>query len=165
MANGQNNHLGNRQRNIHVPDNPPMVGAKVGRAMGTSGPLVALARVIQQGCRTIAPERGATSSEHLDHPALRKSWPSTELNHCPTPWAKGGDQCNKMMDKICSMDNLRAAFRRVEKNKGGPGIDGVTIQEFGLFLTDNLTTLAEELKSGQYRPQACLLYTSDAADE
>ena len=57
------------------------------------------------------------------------------------------------MDKICSLDNLRRAFRRVQKNKGAPGIDGVTIQEFGLFLNDNLTTLAEELKSGQYQPQ------------
>jgi RNA-directed DNA polymerase len=58
-----------------------------------------------------------------------------------------------MMDRICSLDNLRGAFRRVQKNKGGPGIDGVTIREFGCSLNDNLTTLAEELKSGQYQPQ------------
>ena len=61
---------------------------------------------------------------------------------------KGGDRRNQMMDRIYSPDNLRVAFRRVEKNKGGPGIDGETIHEFGLFLNDNLTKLAEELMSG-----------------
>ena len=30
----------------------------------------------------------------------------------------------------------------------------MTIHEFGLSLNDNLTTLAEELKSGQYQPQS-----------
>jgi RNA-directed DNA polymerase len=59
-----------------------------------------------------------------------------------------------MLDRICSLDNLLAAFRRVTKNKGGPGIDGVIIKEFGQFLNDNLTTLAEELQSGQYQPQS-----------
>jgi RNA-directed DNA polymerase len=58
-----------------------------------------------------------------------------------------------MMDRICSQDNLRCAFRRVAKNKGGPGIDGVTIQEFGFHLHGNLTALAEELQSGQYQSQ------------
>ena len=36
---------------------------------------------------------------------------------------------------------------------GGPGTDGVTIQEFGFHLHDNLTALAGELQSGQYQPQ------------
>jgi hypothetical protein len=44
-----------------------------------------------------------------------------------------------MMNRICYPDNLRAAFWRVAKNKGAPGIDGETIYEFGPFLTDNLT--------------------------
>jgi RNA-directed DNA polymerase len=59
-----------------------------------------------------------------------------------------------MLDRICSRDALHRAFRRVQKNKGGPGIDGETIHEFGLFVNDNLTTLAEELQSGQYQPQS-----------
>ena len=66
---------------------------------------------------------------------------------------EGGGRYSQMMDRICSLENLQRAFRRVQKNKGGPGIDGVTIHEFGLFLSVNLTTLAEELKSGQYQPQ------------
>ena len=46
---------------------------------------------------------------------------------------KGGDRYSQLMDEIYSLDNLRCAFRRVQKNKGGPGLDGVTIQEFGFF--------------------------------
>jgi RNA-directed DNA polymerase len=58
-----------------------------------------------------------------------------------------------MMDRICSLDNLRTAFRRVAENKGSPGSDGVTIYEYGFNLEDNLSCLAGELISGQYRPQ------------
>ncbi len=67
---------------------------------------------------------------------------------------EGGDRCNQMMNKICSQDNLRNAFRKVAKNKGSSGIDGVTTQEFGSSLNVNLTTLAKELLSGQYQPQS-----------
>lgn len=63
MAIGQDNHQRNRQFNIYVPESP-MVDAKVGRATGTSAPSVAPTQVDQQGCMTIAPERGTTSSEH-----------------------------------------------------------------------------------------------------
>ena len=63
MAIGQDNHPGNRQFNIHVPESP-MVGAKVGRATGTYVPSVVPTQVDQQSCMTIAPERGTTSSEH-----------------------------------------------------------------------------------------------------
>jgi hypothetical protein len=153
MANRQDNHQGNRQLNIHVPDSLPMVGPKVGKAMGTSGSPVTTAQVLQQWGLTIVPGRGGTSPKHQDHVAVRKSWPSTELNHCLTAWARGGEQGKELLDKICSLENLQWAFRRVAKNRGKPGIDDVTIHEFCLFLNDNVTTLAKELKSGYYRPQ------------
>ncbi len=44
------------------------------------------------------------------------------------------------------------AWHRVEENHGGPGSDGVTIEEFESGLESELRMLAEELASARYRP-------------
>jgi len=58
-----------------------------------------------------------------------------------------------LLDTICDLNNLRDAFRQVKANKGKPGVDGQTIQEFGAHLKENLAELSQELKTGCYRPQ------------
>jgi len=58
-----------------------------------------------------------------------------------------------LIDKVYSEKNLRAAFKRVRKNKGAPGIDNVTVAHFELDLEHNITKLIEELKAGTYQPQ------------
>jgi group II intron reverse transcriptase/maturase len=40
----------------------------------------------------------------------------------------------------------------VKKNKGSPGVDGVTIEDFGSRLTEELRQLKEELESWSYKP-------------
>jgi RNA-directed DNA polymerase len=58
-----------------------------------------------------------------------------------------------MLDQVCSIDNLKLAFRRVKKNSGGPGMDDQTVQQFESRLEDNLRRLALSLRNGNYRPQ------------
>jgi RNA-directed DNA polymerase len=58
-----------------------------------------------------------------------------------------------LIDKVYSEKNLRAAFKRVRKNHGAPGIDNVTVEHFELDLEHNITKLIEELKAGTYQPQ------------
>ncbi|MGL1933344.1 MAG: hypothetical protein OCC45_16560 [Desulfotalea sp.] len=36
-----------------------------------------------------------------------------------------------LFDKLCDLDNLGAGFKAVKRNGGAPGVDGVTIKEFG----------------------------------
>jgi RNA-directed DNA polymerase len=66
---------------------------------------------------------------------------------------KGG-KWYSLMDKVYAESNLRAAFRKVAKNKGSAGVDRVTIGMFGKHLEENLKNLHEQLKTGTYRPQA-----------
>jgi group II intron reverse transcriptase/maturase len=54
--------------------------------------------------------------------------------------------------RIAAQEILRAAWRRVRANKGGPGGDGVTIASFERQLERNLARLAEALRAGRYRP-------------
>lgn len=66
---------------------------------------------------------------------------------------KGG-RWYSLMDKVSKADNLRAAWKQVKHNGGAPGVDHITIESFESRLQENLTTLAEELRSVTYRPQA-----------
>jgi len=50
------------------------------------------------------------------------------------------------------MERLRTGFRAVKKNKGSPGVDGVTIEEFGSRLSEELSQLKADLESWTYQP-------------
>jgi RNA-directed DNA polymerase len=54
--------------------------------------------------------------------------------------------------EICALDTLREAFKAVKRNKGAPGIDGITIDEYGKNLEENLIQLKTEVESWKYRP-------------
>lgn len=57
-----------------------------------------------------------------------------------------------IIDKIYRKENLRQAFKRVKRNGGAPGIDGVTVQDFDAKLDENIDFLHEELKTNSYKP-------------
>jgi RNA-directed DNA polymerase len=59
-----------------------------------------------------------------------------------------------LYDKICRIDFLAEAYKRVKKSKGAPGVDGITfkqIEDDGLL--DYLLKIQEELENKTYRPQ------------
>lgn len=58
-----------------------------------------------------------------------------------------------LFETVCDLHVLREAFRAAKRNKGAPGIDGVTIEEFGLRLDQELAQLKKELESWKYQPQ------------
>ena len=58
----------------------------------------------------------------------------------------------RLFAALCSIERLEAGFRRVKKNKGSPGVDGVTITEFESRLNEELSWLKEELESWTYKP-------------
>jgi len=52
---------------------------------------------------------------------------------------------------ICDVDNLRACYDTLEANKA-TGVDGVTKEEYGKNLEENLRELSDRLKRMGYRP-------------
>jgi RNA-directed DNA polymerase len=64
---------------------------------------------------------------------------------------KGGSWFS-LMDKVYSEGNLLAAYDQVAKNKGAPGVDHITTEEFGRDLVTNLKRLAELMRDGTYVP-------------
>lgn len=57
-----------------------------------------------------------------------------------------------LMEFACERKNLQAALKRVRRNKGGPGIDGMTVDELPAHLREHWPRLREQLQSGTYQP-------------
>ncbi len=58
----------------------------------------------------------------------------------------------RLFDELCTVERLSVGFKRVKKNKGSPGVDGVRIEDFGANLDEELRRLKEELESWTYKP-------------
>jgi RNA-directed DNA polymerase len=59
-----------------------------------------------------------------------------------------------LIDKVFTERNLSASFGKVAANEGAPGVDHVTVKEFGDNWEANIGQLAAALRGGTYKPQA-----------
>lgn len=58
----------------------------------------------------------------------------------------------RLFEELCTIERLGAGFHSVKKNKGRPGVDGVSIAEFESRLDEELGRLKAELESWTYKP-------------
>ena len=58
-----------------------------------------------------------------------------------------------LFEKLCSPELLLQGFKAVRKNRGAPGIDGVTIDAFEQDLEEELARLNRELVQWSYKPK------------
>lgn len=59
---------------------------------------------------------------------------------------------SNLLKRIIHKDNMNEAFKRVKKNKGSHGIDGLTIDELQSYLEENGRKLQQSLLDGTYEP-------------
>jgi len=59
-----------------------------------------------------------------------------------------------LLDAVLARDNLARAWMRVKANKGAPGIDGVTVEDFPAHARAHWPAVREQIEQGRYRPQA-----------
>lgn len=57
-----------------------------------------------------------------------------------------------LFEKICNMDTLREAFKAVKRNKGAPGVDGITIETYVINLEKNLNQLRSDVLNWTFKP-------------
>lgn len=91
---------------------------------------------------------------------------STSIRACPreTNDSNAQNESNEMstqtlfnlnlslFDKIISDDQLRDVFKEVKRNKGSPGVDGVTIDSFEMRLDEELGKLQQAVRGWTYEP-------------
>jgi len=58
----------------------------------------------------------------------------------------------RLMELVVSRGNMWTALARVTKNKGKPGVDGMTVAALKPYLVTHWLAVKEELLSGRYKP-------------
>jgi RNA-directed DNA polymerase len=59
----------------------------------------------------------------------------------------------QLMEEVCNRENLERAWKRVRANKGGPGVDGMTVDAAKDFLCGHWPSIRSQLLEGTYQPQ------------
>lgn len=81
--------------------------------------------------------------------ALKRASPSTAQG---TGTAHEGGEV-ALFERVLERENLLRALRRVERNGGAPGVDGMTVEALRPFLRSHWGHLREDLLAGRYQPQ------------
>ena len=58
-----------------------------------------------------------------------------------------------LIDQVVSRENLIRAHKRVVRNKGAAGVDGMTVNDLMPYCREHWSGIREELLSGRYQPQ------------
>jgi len=62
-------------------------------------------------------------------------------------------QTDLLMEEVCQRDNLWKALKRVQANKGAPGVDGMTVRGLPKYLKRHWPKIRDQLLLGTYQPQ------------
>ena len=89
---------------------------------------------------------GAEPREHLEAPTCAPNTEVGELDAEPRGDAKD------LLERICERENMREAYRRVVRNRGAGGVDGMQVTELDAWLSANYDALIGRLLAGKYKP-------------
>src|SRR3990172_7230807 len=57
------------------------------------------------------------------------------------------------MEAIVERENLKKALAQVKRNRGAPGVDGMSVDALASHLKDHWPTIRAQLLDGTYKPQ------------
>jgi RNA-directed DNA polymerase len=99
--------------------------------------------------------------EHRRQPTLDKGTaaqreevklPEAEQSVEPYPAREERKSSVEQWEQVWERENLFAALKRVERNGGAPGIDGMTVEELRPYLKEHWLEVRAALESGSYKP-------------
>lgn len=67
---------------------------------------------------------------------------------------RSGSEHSQLMERVIARENAKEALKRVRRNKGSPGIDGMRVEELEPYLHEHWHAIREQLLAGTYRPSA-----------
>ena len=78
------------------------------------------------------------------------------LNEQPfgKPEPTDSNQPSLLMQRILERNNLIRALKQVQRNKGAPGVDKVSVKELPNYLKQHWERIREQLINGSYKPQS-----------
>src|ERR1700676_5664981 len=58
----------------------------------------------------------------------------------------------QLMEEVCDGENLQRAWKRVRRNQGSPGVDGMTIDDAKIYLREHCPSIRPQLLNEPYHP-------------
>ena len=108
----------------------------------------------------------ASSKDHAESSQARKTGPtggeervkpsvaSGERSMDPARTKKGEVyEGEGLLEEVLERGNLQAALKRVERNRGAAGVDGMTVEELRPYLKEHWLEIRERLLAGAYEPR------------
>jgi RNA-directed DNA polymerase len=77
---------------------------------------------------------------------------SGEALHSPRSNERSENDDRLLMEQVVERGNMLRALKRVRRNKGSPGMDGMTVEAIVPFLRGNWERIKEQLLGGRYQP-------------
>lgn len=81
-------------------------------------------------------------------PVGGRSLPSAQTGRAPC-----GDAESSLMERVVARGNMLAALKRVERNRGAPGVDGIPTERLRDQIRAEWPRIREELLTGTYQPK------------
>lgn len=99
-------------------------------------------------------KRGAEIPEANGGESERNSEGSTDCVIHPTSGKEHSVNSQSwLMEWLVSKNNMTEAYKRVVRNKGAPGVDGITTEALRVHLIECWETTKQQLLEGTYQPQ------------
>jgi RNA-directed DNA polymerase len=76
-----------------------------------------------------------------------------ERHAATAPIGTTGQETTELMQQVVRRENMHAAYRRVVRNGGAPGVDGMRVDDLWAYCREHWAEIRGELLSGTYRPQ------------
>ena len=64
-----------------------------------------------------------------------------------------GNGAETLLEKVLERNNLNQAYKRVKRNGGAAGVDGMTVEEVMPYLQEHRVDFLESLRGGWYKPK------------
>jgi RNA-directed DNA polymerase len=65
-----------------------------------------------------------------------------------------GDETTELIEEVLRRENMLRAYRRVVRNGGAPGVDGMSVEQLGMHCREHWEQIRELVRSGRYKPEA-----------
>lgn len=98
---------------------------------------------MQQNAQQVLDRYFGTQIRKESEPTLAEHKPESPAEHEPL---------THVMDEILDKENLDKALKRVIRNKGGPGVDGMTVKELPAHLESSWPNIERQIRDMQYKP-------------
>ena len=74
-------------------------------------------------------------------------------SHAAKPAPESPAVTEQLMEEVCDRENLQSAWKRVCRNQGSAGVDGMTIEDAKHYLREHWPSIRSQLLDGTYQPQ------------